>query len=80
MLSRGFYDAVSLWPVVFWPIAFSSCLYAYIRLCRLSRTRFGYSPLDGDSWADKAVVYLIIPGSLLFQVLAHGFRRGACSW
>ena len=71
MLTRGFYDAVSLWPMVFWPIMFSSCLYAWLRLCRLAREKYGCSPLDGDTRADKALIWGVIPAAFAFEVAAH---------
>ncbi|MFK7945329.1 MAG: hypothetical protein AB8B85_20800 [Paracoccaceae bacterium] len=73
MLSRGFYDAVVLWPVAFWPIVFSSCFFAYLKICQTLRSRHGYSPIGGRRKMDLAVTWLALPLAAGFELAAHGY-------
>ena len=73
MLSRGFYDVIAFWPVVAWPLVFSSCLYAIVRVCQVSREGFGVAPLDARFVPDAMVLYLFFPAAVLFELAAHGY-------
>lgn len=73
MLTRGIFDAMSLWPTVFWPIVFSSCFYAFLRLCQMQRQRFGFSPLGGRRKTDFAVTYALMPIWILLEVAVHAY-------
>lgn len=73
MLSRGFHDALSLWPAVFWPIVFSSCFYAYIQLCKLLEKRYGFSPMNGRRKSDFLVTYAILPAGAAVEVMVHSY-------
>lgn len=73
MLSRGIFDAISIWPAVFWPIVFSSCFFAFVRLCQMQKQRFGFSPIGGRRRADLLVTYLVVPGSVLIEVAVHSY-------
>jgi hypothetical protein len=71
MLSRGFYDALVFWPTVAWPLIFSSTLYCFIRLCQLSRQRYGVSPLDPGQPKAVAFNYVFLPAAGVFEALIH---------
>jgi len=73
MLTRGIFDSLAIWPAVFWPIVFSSCFYAYLRLCALLRDRYGASPLSGQGVTDHAVRYLALPAAIAVEIAAHGY-------
>lgn len=73
MLSRGFYDALVFWPTVAWPLIFSSALYCFVRLCQLSRKRYGVSPLDPGGTKSALFVYLFLPAAGFFEVAIHAY-------
>ena len=73
MLTRGIFDAMSLWPAVFWPIVFSSCFYAYLRLCQLQKQRYGFSPIGGRRKTDYVVTYGILPICAIIEVAVHSY-------
>lgn len=73
MLTRGLFDSLSLWPAVFWPIVFSSCFYAYLRMCQMLKERYGFSPLSGRRKSDMVVTYGAMPMAWAIEVLVHGY-------
>ena len=73
MLSRGFYDGLVFWPTVAWPLIFSSALYCFLRLCQLSRQRYGVSPLDQDTPKALFFVYVFLPAAGFFEVAIHSY-------
>lgn len=73
MLTRGIFDTLSLWPAVFWPIVFSSCFYAYLRLCQILGQRYGFSPLNGRRKTDIVVTYGAVPAAFLIELIVHGY-------
>ncbi|MEM1299181.1 MAG: hypothetical protein AAGH68_07845, partial [Pseudomonadota bacterium] len=73
MLSRGFYDAVVLWPVAFWPIVFSSCFFAYLKLCQTMRSRHGFSPIGGRRTAELFVTFIALPSAVAIELGTHGY-------
>ena len=73
MLSRGFYDAVVLWPVAFWPIVFSSCFYGYLRLCQMLHARHGYAPIGGRRKTDLLVTFVALPFAAMVELGTHGY-------
>lgn len=73
MLSRGFYDAMALWPAVFWPIVFSSCFFAYLKICSSTRVRYGSSLVGGRRTIDLLATYVGLPFGALVELAAHGY-------
>lgn len=73
MLSRGFYDILQFWPIVAWPLVFSSCLYAIVSVSRVSAEGFGVAPLDRRRAPDALILYLFFPAAAVFEVLVHGY-------
>ena len=73
MLSRGFYDAMTFWPIAAWPLIFSSCLCAIIQVCRLSQQTFGVTPLDAKRSGDALILYIFFPLAAIFEVSVHGY-------
>lgn len=71
MLSRGFHDALSLWPVAAWPMLFSSAYWAFLRLCRASEQRYGFSPLNGPGMTDRLTTWVYVPAGALFEAAVH---------
>ena len=71
MLSRGIYDPLWMWPIVFWPLIFSSAFYAFLRLCKLSQERHGFSPLNGRYKSDAVTTYLFFPLAVAFEGVIH---------
>lgn len=71
MLSRSFYDALVFWPIVAWPILFSSAFYAFLRLCQLSRAANGLSPLNGRGIAGVLTTWVFVPAGMAFEVVIH---------
>ena len=80
MLSRGFYDPIVLWPTLFWPLIFSSCLYAIIKVCQAARADYGASPLDGTRRGDRFILYVFFPAAAVFEVAAHGYLFMLLGW
>lgn len=73
MLSRGFLDPVAFWPVVAWPLIFSSCLYAILSVARVSGGGAAISPLDARRLPDAAILYVFLPAALTFEIFVHGY-------
>ncbi|MEM7190492.1 MAG: hypothetical protein AAF439_12845, partial [Pseudomonadota bacterium] len=73
MLTRGFHDAIVVWPVIFWPILFSSCFFAFFQLCRSLNKHYGVSPLHGRRPQDFAVLYGAVPAAAMIEVTAHAY-------
>lgn len=73
MLSRGFYDAVVLWPVALWPIIFSSCFYAFLKLSAKLRTTHGITPFEGRKKTKLIVISLGLPFAIVVELAAHGY-------
>ena len=73
MLSRGLYDPIAFWPVAAWPLIFSSCLYAIVRLCQMARQGYGVDALDAARAPDAVVLYLFFPAAAVFEVAVHGY-------
>lgn len=73
MLSRGFLDSLSIWPAIFWPIVFTSCFVAFLRLCRQAEQRFGFSPLNGRRKTDYAVRCVALPLGAAIEVAVHSY-------
>ena len=73
MLNLGSLDSVQLWPVAFWPIVFSSCFCAYLRICQITREKYGYSPIGGRRRADRFVTWVALPFALSAEIVTHGF-------
>ena len=74
MLSRGFLDPVAFWPIVAWPLIFSSCLYAILSVCRVwSGSDAGMSLLDARRLPDAAILYVFFPAALAFEIFVHGY-------
>jgi hypothetical protein len=80
MLSRGFFDALVFWPTVAWPLIFSSMLYCFLRLCQLSRQRYGVSPLDAGQSKAVAFNYLFLPAAGAFEALIHAYLLWTIGW
>ncbi len=80
MLSRGFYDGLMFWPTVAWPLIFSSALYCFVRLCQMSRQRYGISPLDRGQPKAVAFVYLFLPAAMFFEVVIHSYLLWTIGW
>ena len=80
MLSRGFYDTLVFWPIVAWPLIFSSALYCFIRLCQLSRQRYGVSPLDPGQPKAMAFNYLFLPAAGVFEAVIHSYLLWTIGW
>lgn len=80
MLSRGFYDALLFWPTVAWPLIFSSALYCFLRLCQMSRQRYGVSPLDPGQPQALVFVYLFLPAAIFFEVTIHSYLLWTIGW
>lgn len=70
MLSRGLWDVLSFWPVVFWPLVFSSAWWGFLRICQLGTLRRGYSVLDRGSPAFLPAWTYLIAGAL-FEIAVH---------
>jgi hypothetical protein len=73
MLARGFHDALVFWPTVAWPLIFSSTLYCFLRLCQLSRQRYGVSPLDDGQPRAPLFVYVFLPAAGFFEAVIHAY-------
>lgn len=73
MLSRGLFDHLALWPAVFWPIFYSSCFWAFIRLCQILQQRHGFSPLNGRRKTDLATKFVILPLATIVEVVTHSY-------
>ena len=73
MLSRGLLDPLSLWPAAFWPIVFSSCFFAFLKLCQMSGKRWGFSPLNGRRKSDYAVRWGILPVGGAVELAVHSY-------
>ena len=73
MLSRGLFDAVVLWPVAFWPMVFSSCFVAAVRLCHVQRSRHGVALLGEGRWARTALNFGLLPAVVTVELSAHGY-------
>jgi hypothetical protein len=80
MLSRGFYDGLVFWPTVAWPLIFSSALYCFLRLCQLSRNRYGVSPLDQDTTRALVFVYLFLPFAGIYEFVIHSYLLWVIGW
>lgn len=80
MLSRGFYDVLAIWPVAVWPVVFSSAFWGFIRLCQVSRARYGFSALNGDRWGHALARWLYLPMAGLFEVTIHGYLLWVIGW
>jgi hypothetical protein len=80
MLSRGFYDGLVFWPTVAWPLIFSSALYCFLRLCQLSRNRYGVSPLDQDTTKALVFVYLFLPVAGIYELVIHSYLLWVIGW
>ncbi|MEM6661400.1 MAG: hypothetical protein AAF666_04390 [Pseudomonadota bacterium] len=73
MLARGFHDAVTIWPVVFWPILISSCFFAYVRLCGSLARQFGQSPIGGRGLTGRLVTFGALPAAGIAELLVHAY-------
>ena len=71
MLSRGFYDAMTFWPIAAWPLIFSSCLLAIVQVCRSAQANYGVSPLDSKRSGDALILYIFFPLAAVFEVGVH---------
>lgn len=80
MLSRGFHDALSLWPVAAWPVLFSSAFWAFLRLCRASQQRYGFSPLNGGRITDVLTAWVYVPAGALFEAAVHLYMLYVVGW
>jgi hypothetical protein len=80
MLSRGFFDALAFWPTVAWPLIFSSTLYCFLRLCQMSRRRYGVSPLDQGDPRAPVFLYLFLPVAGLYEVAIHSYLLWTIGW
>jgi hypothetical protein len=80
MLSRGFFDGLMFWPTVAWPLMFSSALYCFLRLCQMSRRRYGVSPLDPGQARALALVYVFLPAAIFFEVMIHSYLLWTIGW
>jgi hypothetical protein len=80
MLSRGFFDALVFWPTVAWPLIFSSALYCFLRLCQLSRQRYGVSPLDPGQPKAVAFNFFFLPAAGVFEALVHSYLLWTIGW
>ncbi len=80
MLSRGFFDALVFWPTVAWPLIFSSTLYCFLRLCQISRQRYGVSPLNFGQPKAVAFNFIFLPAAGVFEALIHSYLLWAIGW
>jgi hypothetical protein len=80
MLSRGFYDALVFWPTVAWPLIFSSALCCFLRLCQISRQRYGVSPLDPGQLRALVFNFLFLPAAGVFEALIHTYLLWTIGW
>jgi hypothetical protein len=80
MLSRSFFDALVFWPTVAWPLIFSSALYCFLRLCQISRQRYGVSPLDPGQPKAVAFNFLFLPAAGVFEALIHSYLLWTIGW
>ena len=80
MLSRGFHDALVFWPTVAWPLIFSSALYCFLRLCQISRQRYGVSPLDPGEPKAMAFNWIFLPAAGVFEALIHAYLLWTIGW
>ncbi len=80
MLSRGFYDALVFWPTVAWPLIFSSALYCFLRLCQMSRRRYGVSPLDPGRPTALVFIYAFLPVAGVFELMIHSYLLWTIGW
>ena len=69
MLSRGFYDALAIWPTAFWPIVFSSSFWAFLRLY-LGGQGYGTLALSTQRGA-TALFWTFVPLGALFEAAIH---------
>lgn len=69
MLSRGFYDALAIWPTAAWPIVFSCAFWAFVRLFFGSRS-FGISAMSTRPGA-TALFWSFVPVAALFEAAIH---------
>lgn len=70
MLSRGFYDTLSIWPTVVWPILFSSSFWAFLRLCLACHRISDVPPLTARR-GGTAVFWTFVPAAALFEAAIH---------
>ena len=80
MLSRGFHDALALWPTVVWPILASSVFWAFLRLCRASQERYGFSVLNGPRATDLLATWGYLPVAALFEAAMHLYLLWVIGW
>ena len=73
MLSRGLLDTLSLWPAVFWPIFYSSCFWAFVRLCQNAHQRWGFSLLTDKRPVAIVAKYSLLPLACMIEVATHAY-------
>lgn len=77
MLTRGFHDALALWPVAAWPIMFSSAYWGFLRLCGATQDRYGFSALNSGRRAFVLAARIYVPAGALFEAAAHLYLLSA---
>ena len=70
MLSRGLWDALAVWPIIAWPIVFSSAWWAFLRICLIARARQGFSALDRGGAGFLPAWGFLVAGAL-FEAVVH---------
>ena len=80
MLSRGFHDALALWPTAAWAILASSMFWAFLRLCQISRQRYGFSVLNGRRATDFLTAWVYLPAASLLEGVMHLYLLWAIGW